>query len=75
MRQRVSPCTRWRLNWIRISPWLTPGSVEVNANLGQPDVAAQYFRKAFDLRQHTSEKEKLNIQAFYYSTVTRELDK
>jgi len=47
----------------------------VNANLGQPDVAAQYFRKAFDLRQHTSEKEKLNIQAFYYSTVTRELDK
>ena len=47
----------------------------VNANLQQPDVAAGYLRKAFDLRQHTSEKEKLNIQAFYYSTVTRELDK
>ena len=47
----------------------------VNANLQQPDVAAGYFRKAFDLRQHTSEKEKLNIQAFYYSTVTREMDK
>jgi DNA-binding winged helix-turn-helix (wHTH) protein len=51
------------------------GMGSVNANLNQPDLAAQYLRKAFDLRQHTSEKEKLNIQAFYYSTVTRELDK
>jgi eukaryotic-like serine/threonine-protein kinase len=47
----------------------------VNLNLNQPDLADQYFRKAFELRQHASEKEKLNIQAFYYSTVTRELDK
>ena len=47
----------------------------VNLNLNQPDLADQYFRKAFELRQHASEKEKLNIQALYYSTVTRELDK
>lgn len=44
-------------------------------NLQQPDLASEYLRKAFDLRQHASEKEKLSIQAFYYETVTRESDK
>ena len=37
--------------------------------------AAEYFKKAFELRQNTSERERLRIQAEYYSGVTGELDK
>jgi len=37
--------------------------------------ASQYFSKAFQLREHASEREKLEITASYYSTVTGEVDK
>ncbi len=37
--------------------------------------ASEYFTKAFQLREHASEREKLTIAADYYSTVTGELDK
>ncbi len=37
--------------------------------------AAQYFRRAFELRNNASEREKLMIDAEYYSGVTGELDK
>jgi eukaryotic-like serine/threonine-protein kinase len=37
--------------------------------------ASEYFTKAFELREHASEREKLTIAADYYSTVTGELDK
>ena len=37
--------------------------------------AAEYFKKAFQLRQNTSERERLRIEAEYYSGVTGELDK
>jgi serine/threonine protein kinase/tetratricopeptide (TPR) repeat protein len=37
--------------------------------------AAEYFRKAFQLRDNASEREKLMIEAEYYSGVTGELDK
>jgi len=37
--------------------------------------AAEYFRKAFELRAKVSEREKLMIDAEYYSSVTGELDK
>ena len=37
--------------------------------------AAEYFKKAFQLRQNTSERERLRIDAEYYSGVTGELDK
>jgi eukaryotic-like serine/threonine-protein kinase len=42
------------------------------AELGR---ASDYFTKAFRLREHASEREKLAITASYYSTVTGELDK
>jgi eukaryotic-like serine/threonine-protein kinase len=42
------------------------------AELGR---ASDYFTKAFQLREHASEREKLAITASYYSTVTGELDK
>ncbi len=42
------------------------------AELGR---ASEYFTKAFQLREHASEREKLAITAGYYSNVTGELDK
>ena len=37
--------------------------------------ASEYFTKAFQLREHASEREKLAITADYYQNVTGELDK
>jgi tetratricopeptide (TPR) repeat protein len=45
------------------------------ASMGQLERAREYFTKAFQLRDHTSEREKLAISADYYFNVTGELDK
>jgi eukaryotic-like serine/threonine-protein kinase len=45
------------------------------ANLAQVGRANEYYTKAFELREHASEPEKLMIAANYYSDVTGELDK
>jgi len=37
--------------------------------------ASEYFTKAFELREHGSEREKLTITAAYYESVTGELEK
>jgi DNA-binding winged helix-turn-helix (wHTH) protein/tetratricopeptide (TPR) repeat protein len=44
-------------------------------NLGKPGRASEYVTKAFQLREHTSEPEKLRIASTYYMEVTGELDK
>jgi eukaryotic-like serine/threonine-protein kinase len=44
------------------------------SNLGEPGRASEYLTKAFQLREHASEREKLAIAASYYRTVTGELD-
>jgi eukaryotic-like serine/threonine-protein kinase len=44
-------------------------------SLGETGRASEYFTKAFQLREHASEREKLNIAADYYLNVTGELDK
>ncbi len=44
-------------------------------NLGEPARAGEYLTKAFQLREHASERERLAITANYYSSVTGELDK
>jgi eukaryotic-like serine/threonine-protein kinase len=44
-------------------------------NLGEPARASEYLAKAFQLREHASERERLKIVASYYSSVTGELDK
>ena len=44
-------------------------------NLGEPARASEYLTKAFQLREHASERERLSITAHYYSAVTGELDK
>ena len=43
--------------------------------LGEDGRAREYFTKAFQLREHASEREKLAITADYYATVTGELEK
>ena len=45
------------------------------AALGQVGRAGEYLTKAFQLRSHASEREKLEITAAYYSTVSGEVDK
>jgi tetratricopeptide (TPR) repeat protein len=44
------------------------------SNLNQPSLAADYFRKAFALRDRVTEREKFGITWLYYANVTGELD-
>ena len=44
-------------------------------SLGEPGRAREYFTKAFELREHASEREKLEIEIDYYGYVTGELEK
>ena len=44
-------------------------------DLSQPERGSEYFTKAFQLREHASERERLAITAYYYRHVTGELDK
>jgi len=44
-------------------------------NLSQMGRVSEYYTKAFQLREHASEREKLAITADYYESVTGELDK
>jgi tetratricopeptide (TPR) repeat protein len=43
--------------------------------LSEPERARQYITKAFQLREHASEREKLTITARYYANVTDGVDK
>jgi serine/threonine protein kinase len=45
------------------------------ADLTEPGLAAQYIRKAYELRDRVSERERLGITGAYYAYVTGELDK
>jgi eukaryotic-like serine/threonine-protein kinase len=45
------------------------------SSLGEAERAREYFSKAFQLREHASERERLEITAAYYRHVTGELDK
>ncbi len=45
------------------------------SNLGEPGLAAVNFRKAYDLRGHVSEREKLDIEYSYYWNVVGDLAK
>jgi tetratricopeptide (TPR) repeat protein len=44
-------------------------------SLGELGRASEYYTKAFELREHASEREKLDITANYYLSVTGELEK
>ena len=45
------------------------------SNLNQPRLAADYLKKAFDLRDRVTEREKFHITAHYYGLATGELEK
>jgi eukaryotic-like serine/threonine-protein kinase len=63
---------------IELDPNFAMGYMVVGLNystLAEPGRASEYFTKAFQLREHASEREKLAISASYYSDVTGELDK
>src|SRR5258708_24200989 len=45
------------------------------SNTGQQELAIEAFQKAFDLRERSSEYEKLRIAADYYAFATVEADK
>src|ERR1035437_6190759 len=47
----------------------------VYLNLQQPALGDEYLHKAFERREHVSEREKFYIQAHYYVDVTGETDK
>jgi tetratricopeptide (TPR) repeat protein/predicted Ser/Thr protein kinase len=63
---------------IELDPKFATGYQAVGSDyiaLGEPGRASDYYTKAFQLREHASELEKLTISAVYYGSVTGELDK
>ena len=63
---------------IQLDPSFALGYYQLGASyysLGELARASEYYTKAFALREHASEREKLTISADYYSSVTGELDK
>lgn len=63
---------------IELDPNFAIGYASVDtdySNMGQVGRANEYFTKAFQLREHASELEKLDIASNYYQYVTGELDK
>jgi DNA-binding winged helix-turn-helix (wHTH) protein/Tfp pilus assembly protein PilF len=63
---------------IQVDPNFAMGYVAVGVDyfsLNQPGRAAEYYAKAFQLREHVSERERLAISAWYYLNVTGQLDK
>ncbi len=63
---------------IELDPNFAMGYLEVGmeyTHLSEVGRAREYFSKAFQLREHASERENLAITALYYVIVTGELDK
>jgi eukaryotic-like serine/threonine-protein kinase len=63
---------------IQLDPNFAMGYLAVGgdyASLGEIGRANEYFTKAFQLREHASEREKLAIASLYYLSVTGQLDK
>ncbi len=63
---------------IELDPNFAMGYLNIGldySHLSQLGRATQYYTKAFQLREHASEREKLSIAAEYYRLVTGELDK
>jgi eukaryotic-like serine/threonine-protein kinase len=63
---------------IELDPNFAMGYEQIGSNyisLGESGRASEYLTKAFQLRDHASEREKLAIAADYYGYVTGELEK
>jgi eukaryotic-like serine/threonine-protein kinase len=69
---------RYHQRAIELDPNFASGYVAVAgdySSLGELARAGEYATKAFQLREHASERERLAIAASYYRNVTEELDK
>ena len=51
------------------------GLAVMYSNLGRASLAADYAKKAYDLRDRVSDREKYRISAFYFQYVTGEVEK
>src|ERR1017187_2909210 len=51
------------------------GLAVMYSNLGRAKLASDYARKAYDLRERDSDREKYRISAFYFQYVTGEVEK
>ena len=51
------------------------GLAVIYGNLGQASLSADYARKAYDLRDRVSERERYRISALYFEKVTAEVEK
>jgi eukaryotic-like serine/threonine-protein kinase len=51
------------------------GIGNVYASLAQTGRASEYFRKAYELREHTSDREKTHMEVAYFETVTGDLER
>jgi eukaryotic-like serine/threonine-protein kinase len=51
------------------------GLAVIYSNLKEPGLGAEYARKAFELREKVSERERFSIEGFYYWYVTGELER
>jgi eukaryotic-like serine/threonine-protein kinase len=63
---------------IELDPNFAMGYLEVGNDyygLTEQGRAVEYYDRAFQLREHASERESLHITAFYYESVTGELEK
>jgi tetratricopeptide (TPR) repeat protein len=77
-RERPAAALPYHQRAIELDPNFAMGYLAVGSDyfsLGELGRASEYFTKAFQLREHASEREKLAITADYYQNVTGELDK
>ena len=63
------------INSTRTLPWATSNWARDYSSLAELGRASEYYTKAFQLREHASEREKLVIASDYYPNVTGELEK
>lgn len=74
----IEPSLSHSLRAIELDPNFAAAYVMVAGNyetLGETETASPYYAKAFALRDHASEVEKLNITASYYAHVTGQWEK
>jgi serine/threonine protein kinase/tetratricopeptide (TPR) repeat protein len=74
----ISTALPYHQRAVELDPNFAMGYEELGkdySTLGEIGRASEYFTKAFQLREHASEREKLDIIAGYYANVTGELNK
>ncbi len=74
----ISTALPYHQRAVELDPNFAMGYEELGkdySTLGEIGRASEYFTKAFQLREHASEREKLDIIAGYYANVAGELNK